>query len=443
MTSLSDILAVLRSRIRLVATISGLTMLLVLALALVQPRAYTAGASLIVTPRTDEAFANPQAIEAIIGTQIDILRSDAVLREVIRRDPAFRRAGDQQGGTQTALQDLRRQFVAAAEKGSNVIKLSYTARSPVDAARVLNLIGDIYLETQGDLKTTAAQREQAFFAKRTQEARTRLEAAQRALTEAQQRSGMVGTTRMDLDAQRMSNLSSELVRAQADAAQASSRAGSSRDPSVAQSEIVQNLERDLSQQASKVAQLARDLGPNHPTMKAAEAQLASLRASLASARASQTNALGSASRSAGRRVAEIQGELAQQQGRLLQSADVQDRINVLQRDVDAARDGYDAVRKRLNQVDLQSRSAQADATRLDRATPPRRASAPSLVAWGLAALVLGAMVGPMTALVLELYRPRVRSTAGTARALQMDVIVDMTQPRMLTQSSQRLLGSGA
>ena len=425
MTGFHDLALALRARIRLVIAMSLLVFLLVMTLALIQPGAYTANSSLIIDPSANEegAAANPQFTDSLIGTELDILQSQAVLATVVRRDPAF---ADRQSDT-VAVQELRRHFVASVEKGSNVIQLSYTADKPEAAARILNSIGDVYLAKQGDLKTSSARKDMGFYTERAAEARAKLETAQRELTTLQQQSGLIGVGRVDLDGDQARNLAAALVQAQADAAQASSKSGASSDPSVIQSQIFQDLQRDIGQQASKVAELSRELGPSHPTLQAAQAQLASLRQSLGTARAAQAQALRSASMSASRRVGELSGQLARQRSQMLSQASVQDRIDILGRDVDAARGSYDTIRKRLNQIELQSRDAQSDAVRLDRATPPKKPSKPSLAAWTLAAIILGGAAGPMLVFLFEFLRPRVRSAAGAARSLQTDVIVDMNR----------------
>ena len=132
------------------------------------------------------------------------------------------------------------------------------------------------------------------------------------------------------------------------------------------------------------------------------------------------------SSAASRREASIRADLAAQQTRMLALSGVQDQLNVLQRDVDAARQTYDTVRQRYNEATLQSEVSQANTSRLDRATAPTLPSKPNLVLWVFAAIVMGAGAGLAVAIGQEMLAPRLRTPMGTARTLDLDVLADMT-----------------
>lgn len=437
MISFPDLLSAIRHRFRLVVVVGAAVFLVVAAIGFLQPRQYSAGSSLLIdlTQRDPTAGSNNQAsdnvnvIDTVIGTQVDILRSNAVLEEVARRDPLFNTAefGDTPDErTQKAITLLRRELLIATDKGSNVIRLSYTSGDAATSARILNLIVDVFLAKQVTLRTMPARSNAKWFDARTRDVRMRFEAAQKRLSDFQREHGIVGVDRMDLEADKARNLSTELVQAQAEAAAARSRSGSSTVPEVAGSTIVQDLQREAGIQAGKVAELSKTLGPNHPDMIAANAQLAALRGQLGNARSVQAQALTAASGAAARREASLRADLAEQQTRMLSLSGVQDQLNVLQRDVDAARQTYDTVRQRFNEAALQSEISQANASRLDRADVPILPSKPNLILWLVAAVILGGFSGLGAAAGREILRPRVRTPGGAAQSLDLDVIVDMT-----------------
>ncbi len=438
MMSFSDLISAIRYRLRTVIVVALLVFGALVALAMAQQRQYSASSSLLVdlaqrdpsvSTTNPGAQQNATVVDTIIGTQIDIIRSNAVLEEVARTDPAFRSPAfgeTAEQRVQNATSILRRQLMIGSEKGSNVIRLSYTANDPQVAAATLNRIVDTYLTKQVELRTSPARNSAKWYDDRTRAVRERYEVAQRRLSDFQRANGIVGVDRMDLEGDRAKNLSTELVQAQAEAAAARARATSSDGPEVESSTIVQELQREVGLQAGKVAELSKTLGANHPTMVAANAQLAALRSELGKARATQAGALDSASSAAGRREAELRTKLEQQQSRMLSMSGVQDQLNILQRDVDATRQTYDTVRQRFNEAALQSEISQANASRLDQAAPPLLPSTPNLPLWFAAALVLGLGAGIGAAAAQEFVRPRLRTASGTAAALDLDVIVDMT-----------------
>lgn len=436
MMSFGDLISAIRQRIALVLAVAALVFLVVAAIGFSQHRAYTATSSLLVdlTQRDpanskDSGTDNTSVVDSIIGTQMDIIRSDAVLGEVARSRPRFQTA--ELGATpdvrvQRALAVLRRELAVSSEKGSNVIRLSLTTGDATEAADTLNAITDTFLAKQVSLRTVAARGNARWYDTRTRDVRQRLEDAQRRLSDFQRQHGIVGVNRMDVEADRVRSLSTELVAAQAASAAAQSKSGSAAQPEVASATIVQDLQREIGLQAGKVAELSKTLGPNHPDMIAANAQLSALRAQLGNARGVQTQALTAASSAASRREASLRADLAAQQARMLALSGVQDELNVLQRDVDAARQTYDTVRQRYNEATLQSEVSQASASRLDRAAAPILPSKPNLMLWLVAAIVLGGGAGLAVGIGREMLSPRLRTPAGTARSLDLDVLADMT-----------------
>ncbi|MGL4313851.1 MAG: GumC family protein, partial [Sphingomonas sp.] len=360
MMSFADLMSAARHRLGTMLLVAGVVFALIFGIALAMPRQYTAASSLLVDlSQTDPATNNTNAnntsvIDSIIGTQVDIIRSDTVVREVVQR--RARASGQTLSGTalQDAITSFTKHLGIGTEKGSNVIHLSFAARSPKDAADTLNTLVDVFLAKQVDLRINPARQNASLYDDRTREVRSRFEAAQKRLSDFQRAHGIVGVDRMDLEADRARSLSTELVEAQSAADAAKSRSGSSAVPEVAQSTIVQDLEKEVGLQQGKVAELSRTLGPNHPTMVAAQSQLAALRSALANARATQANALTAASSAASRREAALRAQLDQQQARMIALSGVQDQLKVLQRDVDAARQTYDTVRQRFNEATLQS-----------------------------------------------------------------------------------------
>lgn len=440
MINFSDLLSALRQRIALVAIVGLAIFAAIMALGLQMPREYAATSSLVIDLSDTDPIgrdkivdSNASVIDSVIGTQVDILQSNAVLERVVRTSPEL--VGEEPGAVtggamDEAVRELRDNFAVATENGSNVIRLSYASRSPEMAAATLNRIVDVFLEEQVELRAAPARQSAEWFDERSADARDRLEAAQARLSSFQRANGIVGTDRMDVEADRVRALSLQLVDAQAAAASARATAGAGAVPDVVRSDVSQNVERDLSVQAGKVAELSKTLGPNHPEMIAARAELDALRRALSSARSTQQRSLSAAARAASSRESQLQSELAAAQNRLLAMSSVQDELNVLQRDVDVARQSYEQIRQRLNDEVLSSQVSQANATLLDRATPPTMPFQPNLVLFFAAALVLGGTGGLLVGIAAELLRPRVRTSSGVAHALDLDVIADMEdEPR--------------
>lgn len=430
--NLGDLWHALRSRQRLIATIAATVFALIAILTFIQPRQYAATSSLLIdlTQTDQNDNTTPQStsvIDSIVGTQISVVKSALVLDEVVRRSGLVDKTSDP-AEVQRAEDRLAKRVQVEADRQSNVIRITYLDKSAERAARVANLFADVFIQKQVELRVAPARSNEQWFDARTAEVRRRYEAAQRRLTDFQRAHGVIGIDRMDLEADNMKNLSTELVAAEAAAAQAHSKAGSTAQPEVSGALSVQGIEQQVAQQAAHVAELGKTLGPNHPDMKAAEAQLATLRQQLGAARGTQASSLSGASSAASKREADIHARLAAQQEQMIRLSGVQDQLMVLQRDVDAAKLTYDTVRQRFNDAALKSEVQHANTSVLDHADVPILPAKPNVILWLFAGILLGLFAGIGTALALELTAPRVRSATGLAKATDIEVLADFTTP---------------
>ncbi|WP_336297325.1 GNVR domain-containing protein [Sphingomonas sp. 7/4-4] len=282
------------------------------------------------------------------------------------------------------------------------------------------------MREQVSLRASAAQGSAEWFEARTADVRRRYEIAQKKLSDFQRAHDIIGMNRMDLEAEKLKNLSAYLVQAQADAAAAHSKSGSGAVPEVATSLVVQNIQEAIATQAAKVAELGKSLGPNHPQMTAAKAQLSELQGHLSEARGVQASSMTANSGAASRREAELRGEMAAQEDRMIRMSGVQDQLMVMQRDVEAARQTYDTVRQRFNEAALKSQISQPNASSLDQASVPLFPARPSLLLWFAAGIALGLFAGVAVVVLSEILRPRVRTVNGLAASTEVEVIADLS-----------------
>jgi len=431
----ADLIEALKARWLLVAAIAGVLFAVIAGIALMQPRLYVATSSLLLdlsqTDPTDSAQQQQGRVEtdSIIATQVDLIKSakvtDAVAKAAgfVDQIPADVPAGAR---LQQAAARVRAGLTVTTGRQSNVLQIQFLDPDPAVAARVANLAAQIYMREQVALRASTAQGSAQWFEARTADVRRRYEVAQKKLSDFQRAHDIIGMNRMDLEAEKLKNLSAHLVQAQADAAAAHSKSGSAAVPEVATSLVVQNIEEAVATQAGKVAQLAKSLGPNHPQMVAAKAELGELQGSLRAARANQASSMTANSSAATRREGELRGEMAAQEDRMIRMSGVQDQLMVMQRDVEAARQTYDTVRQRFNEAALKSQISQPNASPLDEATVPLFPARPSLPLWFVAGIALGLLVGVAAVVLGEILRPRVRTVNGLAASTEVEVIADLS-----------------
>ncbi|MCI4590129.1 exopolysaccharide biosynthesis protein [Sphingobium sp. BYY-5] len=429
-----DLLAALQARWRIAAMIGGILFLLVAAAAFMQPRQYLGTTSLLLDlSQTDPTDTNTaQGVrpdtDSILGTQTDIIRSAKVMNAVAKESgfvDALPAELPADARLQQAATQVSKNMIVTTGRQSNVLQIQYLDPDPQVAAKVANLIARTYMREQVELRASPARGSAKWFDEQTEEVRHRYELAQKKLSDFQRAHDIIGINRMDLEAEKMKNMSYQLTQAQAEAAAARSKAGAGSVSDIEGSLIVQNLQEQVAEQSAKVSELQKTLGPNHPTMAAADAQLSELQSKLAAARASQAGAVSANSVAANRREGDLKSNMAGQEDRMIRMSGVQDQLMVLQRDVDAARQTYDTVRQRFNEAVLKSQISQPNASPLDEATVPLLPAKPNIMLWLVAGMALGLVGGVAAVILMEIVHPRVRSAAGVARATEVDVITEL------------------
>ncbi|MDT8759807.1 exopolysaccharide biosynthesis protein [Sphingomonas psychrotolerans] len=431
----ADLIEALKARWLLVAAIAGVLFAIVAGIALMQPRQYLASSSLLLdlsqTDPTDSGQQQQARVEtdSIIATQLDLIKSAKVVN-LVARQAGFVDATPADLPAESRLQQaaarVRAGLNVVTGRQSNVLQIQFLDPDPAVAARVANLTAQIYMREQVALRASTAQGSAQWFEARTADVRRRYEVAQKKLSDFQRAHDIIGMNRMDLEAEKLKNLSAYLTQAQADAAAAHSKSGSAAVPEVATALVVQNIQEAIATQAAKVAELSKSLGPNHPQMIAAKAQLAELQGNLRQARSVQASSMTANSSAASRREAELRAEMAAQEDRMIRMSGVQDQLMVMQRDVEAARQTYDTVRQRFNEAALKSQISQPNASLLDEATVPLFPARPNLPLWFVAGLALGLLAGVAAVVLSEILRPRVRTVNGLAAATEVEVIADLS-----------------
>src|SRR4029079_3281822 len=133
-----------------------------------------------------------------------------------------------------------------------------------------------------------AKRYSTFFDSRAKELREKSDAAQARLSDYQKKNGIIGTDdRLDIETQRLNELSTQLVTLQALAAESESRNAQARSQSERMSEVLNNpvigsLKAEISRQQARLGELNNRLGDNHPQVQELKANLAELRSRLQS-----------------------------------------------------------------------------------------------------------------------------------------------------------------
>ena len=453
--NLSHFLAVLRARWLAAAVVFGCVLAAAILYVVFATRVYTANASLLIDIKPDPVSLMLGGVTpAQINTQIEIIRSDRVAQRVVQNlklaDLADMRAQWASAKSGLTIQEWLTDLVESgldpkvATPGSNVINIGYRSADARFAATAANAYVQAYLETSIELRVDPAKQYSGFFTDQQKDARAALEAAQNKLSAFQREKGIIGTDdRFDLELSRLNALTQELVTIQGARVDASTRQGQVGNAGhlseVLGNGTVNGLKNDLSTAELKLQELSSRYGDRHPQVQEARAAVEELKRKIARATSDVTGAIGVDARVSHAREAEIQAAVDAQRAKVLGLKETRDQGAVLQRDVDNAQHSYDLVYNRASQTNLESQNRQSNATVISQATTPSSPSSPKILPTLLMGLVAALGLGLGTALLLEQFDKRMRTTSDSIDFLGLPVIGIMPSPTM----NRRLKGQMA
>ena len=454
--NLSHFLAVLRARWMAAVIVFTCVLAAAILYLVFATRVYTATASLLIDAKPDpvSTMLYGGATPAMINTQIEIIRSDRVAQRVIQNlklaDLADMRSTWASAKSGQTIQEWLTELIEngldpkVSSPGSNVINIGYKSADARFASTVANAYVQAYLETSIELRVDPAKQYTGFFTDQQKDARTALEAAQNKLSAFQKEKGIIGSDdRFDLEMSRLTALTQELVTIQTAQVAASTRNGqvgaAGQLPEVLANGTVSGLKSDLSAAELKLQDLSSRYGDKHPQVQEAREAVVELKAKIARATSDVAGSLGVDARVGHAREAEIQAEVDAQRTKVLALKETRDQVAVLQRDVDNAQRSYDLVYNRASQTNLESQNRQSNATVISQATTPSTPSSPKLLAVLLMGFVAAVGLGLGTALLLEQFDKRLRTTTDAFEFLGLPVIGIMPSPSM----NRRLKGQMA
>jgi succinoglycan biosynthesis transport protein ExoP len=464
-------LSILLARKKLFLAVLLAVVVPAIVVSLLLPKKYTAVASVVIDAKPDplSAMVFQSAMSpAVMATQIDIIQSDRVGRRVVRMLKLTENAQIREqwmddtkgeGDIETWLVErFQKELDVKPSRESSVINIGYRAQDPRFAAGLANAFVQAYIDTAVDLRVDPAKQYSAFFESRQKEARETLEKAQSRLSSFQRENGVVMTDeRMDVENQRLNELSSQLVMLQSLASEATSRQAQANAGSgdklleVNSNPVVAQLRADLSRQEARLQELNAKLGVNNPQVVELKANIAELRQRLDSEIKRLSAGVGVSGSISRQREAQTRAELDAQRAKMLRMKQVRDEGSLILRDVENAQRNYDAIVQRLSQTSLESQATSSNVSLLNSAVPPLDASFPKLFLNTALAIFVGLLLATGIALAAELRDRRVRDAEDIEGLLGLPLIGILPGPnsqaaighKKQAAMHQRLIGGAA
>ncbi|NHZ92151.1 chain length determinant protein EpsF [Massilia sp. CCM 8733] len=460
--NLSQFLLILYARKYIILATLLVTVTLTLMVSLSMPKTYQATASVLlnykgVDPLTGIAMPS-QLLPGYMATQIDIISSKNVAGRVVDQlkmaeNPTvveqFRKATGGKGTVRDWLASLLLvKLDVVPSRESSVVEINFKGADPQFVAAVANAFAEEYQKLAIELKVEPMKKAAAYFNEQTKMLRGNVEAAQSRLSKYQQDNGIVSVdNRLDVESNRLNDLSAQLVAAQGQAMEANSRQGMAQgaraadSPDVASNPLVQNLKVQLAGAESRLAEAGQRLGVNHPQYLSIKAEVDKINANLSAQQRSASSSVGNNAAILQQREGAVRAALAAQKAKVLELNRSRDELGVLVKDVESAQRAFDATSMRFSQTRIEGASEQSDIAVLNPATAPLGASGPRVMLNTMLSGFLGVMLGLGFALLTEMIDRRVRSEADMAEVLQMPVlgVIDWTASKRRYSAINSLL----
>ncbi|MRT27577.1 MULTISPECIES: chain length determinant protein EpsF [Herbaspirillum] len=447
--NLSQFLLILQAHRKVILLILSITVVVALVVSLVLPKQYKATSSVVLNYKASDPVTGlvvaPQALPGFMPTQVAIINSPSVALGVVdslkladQQEVKDAYADDNHGDLDirnwlAAL--LLKKMDAVASKESSVIDITFKAQDPQFAALVANAFAASYQRVSMQLKLDPTRKASSYFNDQVKVLRDTYEQAQAKLSKYQEEHGITNIdNRTDVETNRLNDLSTQLVMAQAALSEAQSRrrqasAGAGTEsPDVNANPLVQTLKTNLAASEARFEQASKRLGVNHPDYLAAKAERDGLRSQLSAATASISSSVGTNATILAKREAEIRAEFEAQKRKVLEMNRTRDELAVLSRELDSAQRAYELTSQRFAQTNLEGQSNQSDISLLSAAVPPAQASSPKIFLNLILAIFVGGILGVVAAVGLELANRRVRSEHDLVEELGLPVLGSITRP---------------
>ena len=426
--TIKQFLLALRGRLWIFLALLGGTILAAVVVTLLLPKTYVSTVSLFVDNADQQTLAGqPQDPRQRIGymqTQVDLIQSPRVARKVVEdlhladgpnAQAAFARSGGK-GDVQDWIASNLLLGLKVDTTQSSVITVTYTAGDPKFAAQAANAFAKAYIEVTLALRTEPNKQAAAWFDDQLKSLRKQLDDAQTKLAAYQREHGIIATDeRLDVEQTKLQELSNQQLRANdemyglAGRSGVASRTGDA-SPDVIANPMVQALKTDLLRAEAELQQLSTRVGPNHPQYIQQKAQVDALRTRVRQEESRIVGGARNATAASAAREAAHKRDLERQRQRVIELRDARAQAATLVRDVDTAQKAYEAAQQRYLVNKVESTAKLTNVNVLSPAVEPQKPAKPKKALNIALGVIVGLCLGLGAVFLLELMDRRVRSS---------------------------------
>jgi len=332
-----------------------------------------------------------------------------------------------------AVEAFQDELNVITRTNSNVLIVRFSDSDPERAALVANTVVDTYVADRRASDLAAAERASAFLDRTLSELRNDVVAAEEEVERFREDSALLASGGLGVLRERLVQLSNQAVRASSDRALAEARliqaeqlltASPEGDAAAGlQSGLINELKFQESNILRRIADLKTRFRDQHPSVQAANDELREVRKSIRDEVRKLVIGLENDLEVARQREADIANELDALERRVANQNAAEIRLQSLQEAAVSARDLYEKALERLNLVQIRDDvSAEQDIRIISNAVVPEEPFAPKKGIILVAALVVGAALGVMLSVLMEILRKGFYTVSQAEQVLNLPVL---------------------
>lgn len=295
---------------------------------------------------------------------------------------------------------------------SHVLNIEARSIAPDTAAAVANGFGEAYLARQRSDKVEASEEVEKFLAGRIATLREQVEKADQAVETYRRQNNLYQGASAGVTAQQLTELNTQLIVAQTAKAEADSRLGEAQAlrrsgvdsqsvPQVLQSPVVQQLKAQQAEADRRLADLSGSLGPQHPRVVSAKAEINDIRGKLNAEVGRIIESLRHEARTTTARYDALQKNFDRLQGQAGGVNEKSIRLNALEREATVNRNLLEQMMGRAKETIGQEQLQKPNAKLISAASPPTKPGFPPKTLIVFLGTVAGALIGMAYALLRE------------------------------------------
>lgn len=409
--------------------------------------------------------AGESSTDAYVSTEIELLRSEAVVRRVVQKLGLPNRSTRHSTGTiaviksalhlnrsgaapsidavvQKALANLRIEQI----KASNLLDISYSDPDPKMAADFVNTLIEEAVQANIDDRWNLSARVGTLLSKQVQLLRERMEKAANELQEYSRNSGLIyAGEKNNMAETQLSQVETELAQAQNDRIQRESqyKLAKAADPESLPQVLDNGPLREYSMRLADLNRQYADLlstrTPENAKVIRVKAQIDALKNTMEQERKNILDRISNEYNTAKQREAMLTSVYRQQTSMVSDQAAKEVRYDTLKREVDTTRDLYEAMLKRVNDAEMVSAIRASDIRLVDAAETPGAPHTPNKPLLAGIGMVSGLLIGFTAVFVREQRNRTIQQPGYTSSLLQLTELGVIPSARL---QGPRLLSVG-